>query len=161
MVTLFDVCETVSLTNTSFITYMNDLYTYYLENLFLSGEFVALHHKKCVYDFKCQRRCFPLFAQKMYLSTRFIEVCKHIVYVYKMWLPLSKNPLTPFLWNFLQPWQIQWLRYVNDGYWSTDHVVHIVKRRYCECRGQHLYIYLDVCQNYVLNIFIFISCLCI
>jgi hypothetical protein len=29
----------------------------------------SVRHKKRAYDFKWQRRCFPLFAQKMYLST--------------------------------------------------------------------------------------------
>ena len=37
----------------------------------------------------------------------------------------------------------------------TDHVVHIVKRSNCECREQHLYMYLDICQHYVFNIILF------
>jgi len=35
---------------------------------------------------------------KTYLSIS--KVCIYTVYAYKMWVPLSKNPLTPYLLNF-------------------------------------------------------------
>ena len=63
------LCETAS-RMLSFVMYINDLYIIFRKFIFIRPvRIIALHHKKRTNDFWWQRSCFPLFAQKMYLST--------------------------------------------------------------------------------------------
>jgi hypothetical protein len=99
------------LTNTSLVMYRNGLYIYkfYFYQTILWQCITRIAHMS--------QKVLPLFAHKTYLSIRIVELCIYTVYVYKMWVPLSKNPLTPYLWNFWQPWQLLWLWAGMKAHW--------------------------------------------